>query len=292
MLAASNDAEAGQALPRIAVIGPEKTGTHLSVRLLNRLGLRNSGHSPSRFVASGPDDCFGVDPAEFQKDPDRVHIWAWPTSGLPRSLLFDWLGQVGRGEYSHSHAPHSPELEQIFVDLGYRIILTLRDPRDQALSMANWYADDGSPDNHRRRELGPLPAERRLEIAIAGSRLSNGAGILGVREHFESVAGWRRSPIVETVRFEDLVGPDGGGSAEAQLRAVATLSNHVGVPLSKNRLQKISARLFGGTHTFRSGTIGKWRQRFTPDTVALFKEHANDLLIELGYETSDDWGIA
>jgi hypothetical protein len=41
--------------------------------------------------------------------------------------------------------------------------------------------------------------------------------------------------------------------------------------------------------TFRKGKPGNWQEHFTETNKALFKEHAGDLLVRLGYETGEDW---
>ena len=40
---------------------------------------------------------------------------------------------------------------------------------------------------------------------------------------------------------------------------------------------------------FRKGVPGDWRNHFTPELLAAFKERYNHLVIKLGYETSEDW---
>jgi hypothetical protein len=43
------------------------------------------------------------------------------------------------------------------------------------------------------------------------------------------------------------------------------------------------------SHTFRSGKTGGWREYFTDEYKALFKDVAGDLLDRLGYEKDNDW---
>ncbi len=42
-------------------------------------------------------------------------------------------------------------------------------------------------------------------------------------------------------------------------------------------------------HHYRAGTPGHWRNYFSPELTARFKENYNDLLVQLGYETSKEW---
>ncbi len=273
---------------RVLVNGPEKTGTHLVVGMLNLLGLRYTSHGPSEFITDKRDDTFGLSTEEFHCGP-RLKIWGWPEHGLPVSFVLDRLAQVELGQFCHSHAPYSEELAQIFAALNFRVLQTIRDPRDQVQSMAAWYGDERAPDNARRRELGPLTYEERLKVAIRGTTISNGAGVPGVCQCYEAMSGWYSQPIVHRVRFEDLVGAGGGGDSELQQMTVRACANLVGRSISGLEPEKVASDLFGRSHNFRIGRIGTWRSVFTPQLIDLFKQEANHLLLELGYETNPDW---
>ena len=41
--------------------------------------------------------------------------------------------------------------------------------------------------------------------------------------------------------------------------------------------------------TFRKGKTGGWRNHFSDEHKQIFKDITGDLLIELGYETDNDW---
>ena len=45
------------------------------------------------------------------------------------------------------------------------------------------------------------------------------------------------------------------------------------------------------TSHYRKGVAGDWANHFTAEHVDAFKERYNDLLLQLGYETSPDWGL-
>ncbi len=44
------------------------------------------------------------------------------------------------------------------------------------------------------------------------------------------------------------------------------------------------------TSHYRKGVAGDWKLHFGPEHVAYFQQHYNDLLLQLGYEVSPDWG--
>lgn len=92
------------------------------------------------------------------------------------------------------------------------------------------------------------------------------------------------------VKFEDLVGAQGGGSDEAQLHLAMNLSKALGIKTSPAKMKKILASLYGGSGTFRKGVIGEWKSCFTEEHKAAFKESIlGKALIDMGYETGYDW---
>ncbi len=97
-------------------------------------------------------------------------------------------------------------------------------------------------------------------------------------------------PYALTVRFEDLVGSNGGGDDAKQLATVKAIAKHVSIELSEERAQEIATNLFGITkNTFRKGQIGAWKEEFTPEHKKLFKQYGGELLIKLSYKNDLNW---
>ena len=99
-----------------------------------------------------------------------------------------------------------------------------------------------------------------------------------------------QDPEVLVCRFEDLVGPKGGGDLDKQKETLFCLAYHIGMELTQKKLDHIIEHLFGNTHTFRSGRIGSWKQNFDKEITQLFKaSQLGTLLIKLGYENDHNW---
>ena len=92
-----------------------------------------------------------------------------------------------------------------------------------------------------------------------------------------------------TTSFEKLIGPQGGGTREEQIAELGRIADHVGLRHSPALLGQIADAVFGGTKTFRKGTIGTWAADFTDDHKRAFKEVAGDALIAMGYEQDHEW---
>lgn len=102
---------------------------------------------------------------------------------------------------------------------------------------------------------------------------------------------WLHDPKILVIRFEDLVGEKGGGSKEKQVQTIKNIAQFLEIELSDDKIEKICQSLWGGTWTFRKGTIGQWKEKFTEEHVRLFKEYLGQDLIDFGYEEDFNWGL-
>ena len=102
--------------------------------------------------------------------------------------------------------------------------------------------------------------------------------------------------------YEELVGPRGGGSEEAQKKLLRKISCYIGLSLSPQQIDEISSHLYGDDSnpfdqgvfsdyqsTFREGKIGSWKSVFKEIHKQAFKERLGQALIALGYERDNDW---
>lgn len=106
----------------------------------------------------------------------------------------------------------------------------------------------------------------------------------------ETYMPWIGTKECLTVRFEDLIGHDGGGNKKSQLQTAASVIRHLGLDLPQYRIEEIARKTFStGSKTFRKGQIGDWRNHFNEDLKRCCKESLGPILIELGYERDDDW---
>jgi hypothetical protein len=96
-------------------------------------------------------------------------------------------------------------------------------------------------------------------------------------------------PKVLVCRYENLVGPDGGGSLKAQYLEIQRIADYLEIPITSNEIRRIASVIYGDSRTFRKGQIEEWKKLFTPNHKALFKEKFSPYLIALGYEQDHEW---
>jgi len=98
------------------------------------------------------------------------------------------------------------------------------------------------------------------------------------------------------IKFENLVGPKGGGNKLSQINEVEKIASVYGIDLPRTQTVRICDCVFGvddlvnkWNNTFRSGQIGSWKNHFEESHKETFKINYNDFLFYFGYIDTPDW---
>lgn len=202
------------------------------------------------------------------------------------------LRKVGEGRFMPAHLTYSDERAQLLADLGFKMALITRDPRDIVVSHFH-YVTYGSRRHRLHAYYNSLPDDHtRLMVSITGvlePRHDTAVRLLDIDRRCRAFLTWADHGTC-VVRFEDLVGLHGGGSYEAQHREIERLAEHVGVELDESAIGRIASRVYDPkSSTFRKGSTGDWKNHMTPEHRAAFKRIAGRLLVDLGYERDQEW---
>src|SRR5256885_15665980 len=99
---------------------------------------------------------------------------------------------------------------------------------------------------------------------------------------------WLDDPGTLVCRFEDLVGPEGGGSHERQLSEIHRVASCVERPLADDDAKRVADAMYSRTGlTFRKGQVGDWRNHFNDEHQQEFDRVARRHLAALGYDRDD-----
>ena len=256
---------------RVIVNSVPKSGTHLVEKALRLLGV--SGGSPLLLSSA---TTAGLEPIG---DEPTVKVGVGMPVSVSATRLRARLAALRPGQVITSHLAWSQALQELLQDAGVRMLLVVRDPRDVAVSLAHHIAKEKQHRLHK--QFLAMSDEDRVLSAIRGVRCDGEVLLEAIGRRFESVAPWQQWPEAMLVRFEDIIGPPGGGDAQSQLQTLEAICTHLACPA--DRLQEVATRLFGGSATFRQGTTGQWRDLFTPAHQAAFDEVAPGLLATFGY---------
>ena len=266
---------------RVVANSIPKSGTHLLGRLLMLLGCEKTSLGGIRsHLVSGP--YAPIKRLMRGRGAEKVTVGVVSPQQISRRWLGRRLDKVAEDHFVTAHCVYTPELAGLFREKGMRTVCILRDPRDVAVSQMHYIKK--TEDHFAHEAFLALPSDHeRLLFAIRGGHLGS-REMLSLDERYRRFSGWGEEEGSVMVRFEDLVGPEGGGSAEAQRRAVGRVAEHLGLEADERALGRVQENLFGTGKTFRKGQIGGWREEFTPEHERAAEEVAGPLLAELGYE--------
>ncbi len=204
----------------------------------------------------------------------------------PAEIAAD-LRRLRPGDIGYGHVHALPETVPLLCRPGVATWFIVRDPRDVVVSHVH-YVTDMAPGHVHHAYYCSLPDfESRLRVSILGLPDAE-VPFPDISQRFAPYRGWLEQPEVSLLHFEDFL-----QGRRAALGAVLDHAVRRGFPLKIPREEAISLLEAAinpeKSPTFRSGKAGGWRESFTPETTALFKDVAGDLLIALGYESDKDW---
>lgn len=205
----------------------------------------------------------------------------------------------GQNFIHKTHIPYYPQVEDVLLEAGMKWIFCMRDPRDAIVSLVFYMEGLKHNGNHRDFMLLDSQIYDRLTLSNKINSAMTGTYCTNYLEKFlRAMYGWTKSPYGLVVRYEDLIGPAGGGSTEAQIKTIREIASYLNVIVSEdelkavaahtNRFKKPSVQHVLGEH-YVQGQIGNWRMYFDESNKALFKQLFGNELIELGYERNSRW---
>jgi len=202
---------------------------------------------------------------------------------------------VQPGDVVHGHDAYTPELKNILLSEGIKVILMLRDPRDQLVS--RMFHVKRSTNHAWHEQMKNLDNDEALMLCIEGrEKLPSTADIIGLAQTW-----LQGNAEAHCVRYEDLL-----ADSVAHFKQVL---NYLGISddnalaeviVEKNRFSRLSmgkriwqpSRKPGQENAkshFRKGIVGDWRNYLKSKHIQRFKEVAGQQLIELGYEKDLNW---
>lgn len=214
--------------------------------------------------------------------------------------------------FLYTHFCLSPGLEDDYAHLPQlKKIILIRDLRDVSISIVNQIRKAPWPGMTReqREAFLQLDFDEQLLFVInydydveeVAPFAPNSLQVSLAKVAQQSQA-FFENPEILTCRYENLVGPEGGGSEEAQIEELRKIALFLGLDFSDEQLRGISSQLYGNTYdpfgkpgfmnfgtTFRHGQIGGWKSLYKKEHKEAFKHKLGNSLIALGYAQDASW---
>lgn len=215
------------------------------------------------------------------------------------AVFLNFFHNMEKTDWTIGHFRYS-SLRKIRRNRGASIVYLYRDPRDYIISIIHHIRHSILTEASSRRTLfRSLSDDDCIRFIITGSLLIDGRPPVtseGVRAMCTEMLRWIDDPQVFSMRYEDMV--HGDRTTEVLTRC----HRHMNATVSEEWIQILESanqfkNLTGGrkpgeeetTSHYRKGIVGDWKNYFTEEHKALFKEVAGEQLIKLGYEEDYNW---
>ncbi|ALG66858.1 sulfotransferase domain-containing protein [Beggiatoa leptomitoformis] len=285
---------------RILVNSLPKSGTHLLTKTIQLLGYQEYALHKSYSLTLR--EWLGIripkllvyrqaknatkKPADTQVHIDIGVFTPYPVN---QPTLCYWLKSIPNQHYIQGHIPYHPALSPLLKSVGYKHVAIIRDPRAVLASFLPFVLSARQTDmgaHFLEDDFQPLSFTERLEFILQGGHAPQAnVTILPFTQVFHSITAWQTDPNCLLVRFEDLVGEQGGGEASQQQATVERIAQHLEIPLTSEVRRNLHRIYDANSRTFRIGKIDSWRETIPAENLQRVIEYCEPLCKTIGYVT-------
>jgi hypothetical protein len=236
-----------------------KSGTHLLSAMLHGLGLRRHPFAGLEEIAAGL----------LSSDQSAAKACV--------QAILEAIEAAPDNAFILHHVPHTKLLMGALAQRDVRVIALIRNPFDVIVSQAHHLLARPQPDTPAGLSLHAM----QHWICSGGD---DGALIPPLaKRNFGLMHGWVEDGRALLLRFEELVGPRGGGLFSDQLAAGLKLREFLGLDIDTAGVtQALMDSFRPEIDLFRRGQIGSWKEEMAPNTAEQ---------VRLGYgRVFENWG--
>jgi len=263
-----------------------KSGTNMVQKCLELASIPYSGKS---LAASSNFGKYGL-VKKLLRQPRSGEVPVIIGLEVPVAVSPCWIRGYLHGAHGYvsGHAAYSAHYHSILKSEGYKTIQVVRHPCAVLSSWANYIAEPGYYWSKAHNHLAQMSFEERVDFLLYGGEINNFPGLYyrGFGDVLSQLQGWIDAEDVLTVRFEDMVGKFGGGNDELQRLTVEKIFQHTGFPLEDKIIEDVVVNLYGGTHTFRKGSINGWKESMSDKLTTQIVDELSNVpwLSQLNYK--------
>lgn len=177
---------------------------------------------------------------------------------VDQALMHDWLTILASDEYIMAHIPVSTALSVAMKGVNNRHIVIIRDPRSLLLSLL---FDTHPMPRFLMEPFAQLSAEEQLNFMLSGGQVPQSGMVLKpFAEMYHSMMSWLDRTDCLVVRFEDLVGPRGGGSRDKQRNVLKNMATYLDLMTDEMLFDRLDDINDPSSTTFRLDQMKYWEK--------------------------------
>ncbi|MGV6808425.1 MAG: sulfotransferase domain-containing protein [bacterium] len=290
---------------RILVNSLPKSGTHLLAKAIELLGFREhfsantisgANHSAPMFLnyREAKDTLIQqhkpVEHATFENLSARaaILVGTWSPISVETDWFNGWFNDIPAQRYIIGHLPFSPTLSQALrAQQSTRHVFIIRDPRAVLVSMLSFILDTQKmPKPHfLADDFRQLTQAQQLDLLLHGGYAPQAQlQIIPFSDIFQQMLAWQQDSHCCFMRFEALIGEQGGGSAQQQKQVMQQLATYLGYSSEQYNSIDFSQIYNTQARTFRKGRVSGWQQGLPVDLVQRIEDYCRPLCQAAGYE--------
>jgi hypothetical protein len=274
---------------RVLVNTLPKSGTHLLSKAVELLGYREHFDHPDTAAATPMflnyrETKNSVEKQNFSllATETMIPIGTLVPFQVAVPMVRQWLAAIAPSRYILGHITWTADLAPLLAELKFRHIAIIRDPRAVVASLLAFILDTrGMPKPHfLEADFKKLSRLEQLDLLLNGGYAPEaGLQIQSFAQVYRAMLAWQHEPNCLLVRFEDLIGEQGGGDEQRQQQTMVKIAQHLNCPVTAPMptVYNPSAR------TFRQGKIDSWKDSLAADSIDYLIDYCQPLCVEGGY---------
>ncbi|MCF1420928.1 sulfotransferase domain-containing protein [Mangrovimonas futianensis] len=174
----------------------------------------------------------------------------------PLTLKLKIISSVKKGQFLLSHMQYHEDILNVSRENNIKIVHLIRDPRDVLISHLNYIEKmDKTQKSHQYLNQFDMRFDKLKAIVDGREHI-----IEPFKEVLNKFYPWTQESDVNLVKFESLIGVDGGGSSYEQKTVVKRICDFLSIEVSENQLDSICKEIYSiKSSTFNKGKIGSWK---------------------------------
>lgn len=200
---------------------------------------------------------------------------------VEQGRMREWLGVLAGDEYIMAHLPWSAALPAALQGLSCRHLAIIRDPRSLLLSLL---FDTHPMPRFLIEPLAGLPHDEQLNFMLAGGTVpGSDMTLTGFAEAYRSMSAWLDNPDCLVVRFENLIGPKGGGSVERQQAELKKMASYLDLDIDVQIYDSLDTIDDASLTVCRNGYKDNWESVVSKEIIERIAADCEPLALEAGY---------
>lgn len=271
-------------------------GTHLVSSILDTIGYTHATYRKFGLFKRKVGLNWRLSQKFLNFSPEKNKSSIFVSVASPKLVRFEIvknsLKEIDFGEYALSHIPFDKKFSNYLSKHNIKVFFIIRDPRDMCISMLKHIQSRPRHFGYNYLFKTLKSNSDRIDFIIKGFVNEKKREFVGINKMYSSMLNWQDNKYSCFLKYEDLVGKQGGGQIKKQIHSIKKIFDKLSINrgnLDTNFFEFVGRESYGKSGTFRKGKIANWKNVLKNKDIITFKKNINDLLIKLKYESNSDW---